>query len=320
MCPVTPSNDRHFPFVNLRSIIVGDAHGCPDPTTLQPPHCRAGIQRAGFKTRPEIRPTSRRRLDVSTVQRWTDISDDPHDPEVIAWRRRRLTSARRAPVRNRVAYLTSLARGQKVLDVGAAAHTVDRHSQADWLHQHLAGAARECLGVDILEHEVSRLQEAGYNIRMCNVLDPHQRRSLEGQYDVMVCGELIEHLVNPGALLEAAGELLVPGGRIVLTTPNAFSLWVMARHALGRPRDSVDHVSFLYPSGMAEMAERHGLVLDAYRGTLLAGMTWKHHMAFRMRRAFAVVSPEIFCTTMIYEIIRPVAQNTRAPRTPTRQS
>jgi 2-polyprenyl-3-methyl-5-hydroxy-6-metoxy-1,4-benzoquinol methylase len=38
---------------------------------------------------------------------------------------------------------------------------------------------------------------------------------------VIWCGELIEHLDKPGALMGAAADLVAPDGRLVLTTPKS---------------------------------------------------------------------------------------------------
>ena len=39
-------------------------------------------------------------------------------------------------------------------------------------------------------------------------------------FDVVIVGELVEHVADPGALLAEAGRLLVAGGLLVVTTPN----------------------------------------------------------------------------------------------------
>jgi 2-polyprenyl-3-methyl-5-hydroxy-6-metoxy-1,4-benzoquinol methylase len=45
---------------------------------------------------------------------------------------------------------------------------------------------------------------------------------LDGRrFDTVVCGELIEHLEEPYAFLRSVHEVLRPGGRLVLSTPNA---------------------------------------------------------------------------------------------------
>ena len=41
-----------------------------------------------------------------------------------------------------------------------------------------------------------------------------------GTFDVVLCGDLVEHLRRPGAALARLRPLLRPGGRLVLTTPN----------------------------------------------------------------------------------------------------
>jgi SAM-dependent methyltransferase len=46
-----------------------------------------------------------------------------------------------------------------------------------------------------------------------------------GQYDLIVCSNVIEHLADPGRLLAAFGSLLRPRGRIYLSWTNWLSLW-----------------------------------------------------------------------------------------------
>lgn len=44
---------------------------------------------------------------------------------------------------------------------------------------------------------------------------------LEARYDLVACIEVLEHVEDPGALLDRLASLLVPGGRLFLTTPRA---------------------------------------------------------------------------------------------------
>ena len=46
-----------------------------------------------------------------------------------------------------------------------------------------------------------------------------------GQYDLIVCSNVIEHLSDPGRLLAAFGSLLRPRGRLYLSWTNWLSLW-----------------------------------------------------------------------------------------------
>ena len=80
-----------------------------------------------------------------------------------------------------------------------------------------------------------------------------------GPFDVIVAGELIEHVGSIDMLFEVARDLLSPTGEMILTTPNP---WAPARVAAGQRGEvweNADHILFAFPSGVAELAERHGL-------------------------------------------------------------
>jgi SAM-dependent methyltransferase len=57
----------------------------------------------------------------------------------------------------------------------------------------------------------------------------------DGAFDAVVCMELLEHLTySPAHLLHEANRVLVPGGGLVLTTPNALAAQLLARVLRGR--------------------------------------------------------------------------------------
>jgi hypothetical protein len=50
---------------------------------------------------------------------WQEISRDPNDPKLLEFRRAEIMAARQADLASdRVAYLSELARGKNVLDIG----------------------------------------------------------------------------------------------------------------------------------------------------------------------------------------------------------
>jgi 2-polyprenyl-3-methyl-5-hydroxy-6-metoxy-1,4-benzoquinol methylase len=235
------------------------------------------------------------------METWQDISPQPNRPEVIRWRRRRLAAARRPIARDRVAYLEGLARGKRVLDVGVVDHETSRADQPAWLHGRLAEAAAYCLGVDILREEIERLCEAGYHVCCRDVT----AEPLDETFDLIVCGELIEHLSRPADLLTAARRMLAPGGRLVLTTPNPHFIGDVLLHWFGRPMDNVDHVLGMFPSACAELAQREGMRLASWRGAMLSSATWRQRLIFRSRHVLGLlgIRREAFCTTLLYELV-----------------
>src|SRR5216683_6823005 len=111
-------------------------------------------------------------------------------------------------------------KGPKVLDVGCTSHTLEVGSP-HWLHGRLREMFPSVAGIDVSTKNVETLRGHGFG----NVyVQSAECFNLSEKFDTIVAGELIEHLANPGLFLQQACAHLKPGGRLVLTTPNAFSL------------------------------------------------------------------------------------------------
>ena len=109
--------------------------------------------------------------------------------------------------------------GKKVLDLGCVQHSLEKATRDDWLHGILSQYAGCILGVDILEKEVEKIKKMGYNVVCADV----EKMDLpEKDFDVIVAGELIEHLANPGLFLENCRKHLKDGG-LHYTKPFLFS-------------------------------------------------------------------------------------------------
>lgn len=67
-------------------------------------------------------------------------------------------------------------------------------------------------------------------------LDAGLPEELEGPYDLIVLADVLEHLRQPGELLESlrSGELLAPGGSLLVSVPNFGHWYPRVRVALGR--------------------------------------------------------------------------------------
>ena len=215
---------------------------------------------------------------------------EPNSPDAKRFRLATLAAAHAPPVASRVDHLCELVRGKRVLDVGSVAHALETEAKDEWLHRALAAAAGYCLGVDILPDAVRRLQEAGYNVRLCDVT----REEIGETFDVIVAGEVIEHLGEPGAFFAAARRKRV-------------------RNHIGLRRhrcENVDHVTLVFPSGVAELAERASLRLDRYQGVWADKRGARGSGLGRRMRDWVrgrVLEPEFFCETIIYECERPAA-------------
>ena len=179
----------------------------------------------------------------------------------MAHRARTLRAAWRPGIHDRVGFLADRCRGRHVLDIGCVAHAESRLGGDDWLHAHLARAAATCVGVDILDAGVAAVNAAGFDAVVHDLTTGLGPLAERGPFDVIVAGELIEHVPDLDMVFRIASEGLSPDGELILTTPNPYSPQRVRAGQLGIVWENVDHVSYLFPSGIAELAERRGLVL-----------------------------------------------------------
>ncbi|WP_266368186.1 class I SAM-dependent methyltransferase [Tellurirhabdus rosea] len=84
----------------------------------------------------------------------------------------------------------------------------------------LGGFGYSVLGVDIDPESIAeaRKRNAFPNVRF-EQMDAESLPTA-GEFDVLVCSEVLEHLDVPGSLVETAYRLLKPGGRLIVTVPN----------------------------------------------------------------------------------------------------
>ncbi|MGH8106927.1 MAG: class I SAM-dependent methyltransferase, partial [Arenimonas sp.] len=124
----------------------------------------------------------------------------------------------------------------KILDVGCAQGT---------LALKLAELGHRVTAVDIrqqfLEYARSRHEDGDIQFLQANVLEDE----LPGDFDLIFANQIIEHLVYPAELLQRLKNLLKPGGRLVVTTPNGDYVknGLPSYRDLGNPKDW-EHMQF----------------------------------------------------------------------------
>jgi 2-polyprenyl-6-hydroxyphenyl methylase / 3-demethylubiquinone-9 3-methyltransferase len=95
---------------------------------------------------------------------------------------------------------------------------------------------------------------------------------LPGQFDVVTCLEMLEHVPDPRSVVAACTALAKPGGYVFFSTisrtPKAYALTVIgAEYVLGLlPKGTHDYAKFLKPSELVGFAESAGLTLSEMRG------------------------------------------------------
>lgn len=122
----------------------------------------------------------------------------------------------------RIPRIRALCAGKRVLDVGCCNHAdFDRLAEGGFLHAEIAKSATELIGLDNDAESIQQMAPLGFRVILGNA--ENIPASKLGLFDVVVAGELIEHLSNPGLFLDGARASLQPGGLLISTVPNAWS-------------------------------------------------------------------------------------------------
>jgi SAM-dependent methyltransferase len=130
--------------------------------------------------------------------------------------------------------------GLRVLDLGC---------RTGALTQHYA-EGNDVTGVDVDRESLARASERlGIETVWADVEE--ELPFADGVFDVVVAGELFEHLADPRAAVANAYRVLKPGGRLVGSVPNAFRLKARIRFAAGRdPDPDPTHLQMFNPGAL----------------------------------------------------------------------
>ena len=132
-------------------------------------------------------------------------------------------------------------RGRRVLDLGCRSGAL---TQA-----YVEG--NEVVGVDVDRAALAEAAKLGIETAWADV--DERLPFPDGSFDVVVAGELLEHVRFPDALVAEVRRLLRPGGWFVGSVPNSYRLKSRLRFLAGRPPEFADDPTHLRMFGAADV-------------------------------------------------------------------
>ena len=167
-----------------------------------------------------------------------------------------------------VAERTSL-RDAAVLDVGCG---------GGLLSEALAQAGAKVTAIDLAPNllKVARLHglESGIKVDYREMPVEQLAEEAPGSFDAITCMEMLEHVPEPGSVIQACATLLKPGGRLFLSTlnrtPAAFALAIVGAEYVARllPKGTHQYRDFIKPSELAKWLRDAGLELEDVSGLM----------------------------------------------------
>ncbi|MEO8298637.1 MAG: bifunctional 2-polyprenyl-6-hydroxyphenol methylase/3-demethylubiquinol 3-O-methyltransferase UbiG [Burkholderiales bacterium] len=170
--------------------------------------------------------------------------------------------------------------GRRIVDVGCGGGI---------LAEAMARKGADVLGIDLADRSLKVAQlhamEGGvahlaYRLVTAETLADEQ----PGQYDVVTCMEMLEHVPDPAAIVEACARLARPGGWVFFSTINrnakAFAMAIVGAEYMLQllPRGTHEYARFLRPSELARFARESGLDLMHTRGLAYNPLTKRYRL------------------------------------------
>ena len=170
---------------------------------------------------------------------------------------------------HRLAWIDSLVplAGKQVLDVGCGGGI---------LAEAMAHRGARVTGIDLADKPLQIAQSHAHgqpiDVRYVKSSAEDWARAHRGQYDVVTCMEMLEHVPDPKAVVAACAQLVKPGGWVFFSTinrnPLSFLTAIVGVEYVLRilPRGTHQYARLIKPAELLDMATGSGLVLKDRRG------------------------------------------------------
>ena len=160
---------------------------------------------------------------------------------------------------NRNEYLRKQVSGKTVLHIGCSDFPITKQRIHDGtlLHALIQKNAQKILGIDLSEEGIAILNECGFeDVCIMNA----ESMKLNSKFDIILAGDVLEHLNNPGLFLEKICSLLNPGGELIVGVPSALTINNLKAWFFGWEQVHVDHTFYFSPKTLSTLCSRFNLL------------------------------------------------------------
>ena len=169
--------------------------------------------------------------------------------------------------------------GKRVLDVGCGGGI---------LAEAMAGRGARVTGIDLSEKSLRvaelHLLQSKAQVTYEQVSTDDYARQHAGEFDVVTCMELLEHVPEPAAMVAACSRLVRKGGQVFFSTinrnPKSYLFAVIGAEYILRllPRGTHDYERFIKPSELSRFARDAGLQVAELIGMTYNPLTQRYRL------------------------------------------
>lgn len=187
-------------------------------------------------------------------------------------------------ISSRESFIISRCSGKTVLHVGACDHpfTELKFNEGTLLHTRIQSSAAQTVGLDINTESIDIAKRLGIHDIMAGAIEDVDTEKLGFSPEVIVFGEIIEHVSNPGLALSRLKSLMAmsdPNCELIITTPNAFCYKGLINAIKGIETTHPDHTMYFSEATLSRL-----LNLNGFNGfTIQFAFPDRGHLPWRRR-------------------------------------
>jgi 2-polyprenyl-3-methyl-5-hydroxy-6-metoxy-1,4-benzoquinol methylase len=168
-----------------------------------------------------------------------------------------------ASIRDRRGFIVKACENRSVLHLGCADWPLTAESLQDGtlLHLSLSKVSNRTFGMDSSEEGLSVLRAHGFRDLIQWDVENLDHLRMEGPVEVIVAGEILEHLSNPGLCLQGISQFMRHSkSKLIISVPNAFSIRHFAS-LMFRKTELVnpEHTAYYSVTTLSELLRRYDL-------------------------------------------------------------
>lgn len=194
-------------------------------------------------------------------------------------------------------YLREIVTGKKVLHFGFVDHEeIIEYKIAtnNWLHKIINETSVRCAGIDINCSGVQKVRELGFDDIFCtNIIQDELIEELKNEdWDIVLLGEVLEHVNNPVEFLKAIRDKLkINTKEILITVPNAFYYKNFLNTFQNIEFINTDHRYWFTPYTLSKLLYEAGY--KPYEIKLISTFHVKNYMIRKLLSKFPLLNNDI---------------------------
>jgi len=201
----------------------------------------------------------------------------------------------------------NICKNKKILHIGATdwPYTQEKLDSGNLLYAILDDVVESQIGIDLDQQTADFLNNKNYKNSKIEIFDMNKLSDFNTKVDIIIFGETIEHVVNPGIALENLKKAMHADTKLIITTPNAYALRNFINAIKGKEHQHFDHnVMFSYKTlvqllGKCDLEVSDFIFTHLHEIEKIEGLNWKGRLDHKIQVFFAKRYPLLAPTIIV---------------------